>query len=57
MPKIKHPTIREVEREVTKGDLAAWLAQGWVEQGARRKPAEPEPDTPKTPRSATTRQQ
>lgn len=57
MPKVKHPTVRGVEREVPKGDLDAWLEQGWVEKGARRKPAEPEPDTPKTPRSATTRQQ
>lgn len=56
MPKVKHPTVRGVEREVPKGDLDAWLAQGWVEKG-KQKAAEPKPDTPKTPRSATTRQQ
>lgn len=56
MPKVKHPTVRGVEREVPAGDLDAWLDQGWVEKGKRAKPAEPDADpAPKTPRSATTR--
>ena len=42
MPTIKHPTIRGVSRTVAERDVAAWLAQGWVEVAqpvsARRDP-------------------
>lgn len=37
MTRIKHPIFKDVELDVSKDDLADYLAAGWLEKNQRRK--------------------